>query len=555
MSEPNESNKDPLVKNFQLQCDTCDGTINVPIRKSNIDSTIGGVFKMVAIHQCEGGKQKAFVLFFDRHLALRSKAISDVAVSDIEAAIPLEEQILTEGDLFSTLQLLYEEFNKKLGSLIYGVLLGQQIIIVGEQEKVEPIINTLSIFAPHRQLTIHSWTEETSSADIMGKATLAKHELFEGIIIDLEKSEVINGYDNKFCSNLATKIGKGKDATSTLTMIEKEIEKVINYVHSYSQVTDLDEAEAYFTALAIDGVSEELLEIILPLSAEINPFIANYHKKDQLKLSKKTQLLPTHMWYFIDNQMLGRLKGMSKEQFFFKERVIHQKIKRVIKYNCKGEEFFEYITPSNRFFYLFAPQKRFIVRFPMITKGNTGFEQVIKIKHLNSPHIKETHLLDYFNVQLQKNNLDISNFSNEEEALIELHKTRPILAEHRLVERHYITNKVGNVDLKRIVREIIKLMTQKFPMLQPKIIRKENTITITETITNLSANENNPNEKVDLCFNVVLFNSSKRENRGPIILLELYLEPSFYKIGFVYDQAFITSYNNLMGIIREVVEL
>jgi hypothetical protein len=363
MSNDNDSSKDDLVRNFQIQCESCQAIIAVPIKQSDVDSTIGGVFKMVVLHQCKDDKQKAFVLFFDKHLSLRSKAISDVAVSDVQKAIPLKDQILTKEDLFSSLKSLYTQFNKEFGSIIYGLLLGQQIIILGDQSQVEPVTESLAIFAPHRQLTIRSWTEEKSSADIVGKTALSQYDNNEALIVDIEKGVITNGYQNKFCSSLAQKIGKEKDAKTALPLIENELERFLNYVQSYSLVNDFEEAETYFTALALDGVDQELLEIILPLSAKLNPFIANYYSKDQLQISNIAYLLPSHLWYTTQGDVFHRLQLPSPEQFSFREAIIHQKIRRILNNQFSQEFLFEYSTPSSIFLGIIETDETIVARF------------------------------------------------------------------------------------------------------------------------------------------------------------------------------------------------
>ena len=97
------NNKNQIINICSINCETCQKNIEVPIKRSDKENSSGGIFRIVAIHQCFD-EQVAFLLFFDNHLALRQKVVTPVTIAGIQ-----------ESDIFNELQRaslkLYGGFN------------------------------------------------------------------------------------------------------------------------------------------------------------------------------------------------------------------------------------------------------------------------------------------------------------------------------------------------------------------------------------------------------------------------------------------------------------
>jgi len=77
------NNKNEIINICSINCDICQKNIEVPIKKSDKENSSGGIFRIVAIHQCSE-EQVAYLLFFDDHLTLRQKVVAPVTLAGIQ---------------------------------------------------------------------------------------------------------------------------------------------------------------------------------------------------------------------------------------------------------------------------------------------------------------------------------------------------------------------------------------------------------------------------------------------------------------------------------------
>ena len=188
-----ENKNNQIINIVSVNCDICHKMIEVPIRKSDKDSEIGGIFRIIAIHQCLN-EQIAFLLFFDDFLVLRQKVQTHVTLTDIHESDIFSEDQRRNLRILSGFNYLRKKLKDDLAKVIYGILIGQQVVIIGEKNSVIPSIESLEIFAKHRKVSINSWTLVKSNADIIGTKLENSQLYFSSLIVDLENNIVFNGF-------------------------------------------------------------------------------------------------------------------------------------------------------------------------------------------------------------------------------------------------------------------------------------------------------------------------------------------------------------------------
>ena len=130
------TNHNDIINIYSINCDSCQKNIEVPIKKSQKENSSGGIFRIVAIHQCID-EQVAYLLFFDDHLALRQKIVTPVTITGIQESDIFNEFQKTSLKRYGGFNFLRKIFNKDLAKVIYGIILGQQVVVVGNKLEVE----------------------------------------------------------------------------------------------------------------------------------------------------------------------------------------------------------------------------------------------------------------------------------------------------------------------------------------------------------------------------------------------------------------------------------
>ncbi|MBD3191073.1 MAG: hypothetical protein GF308_10535 [Candidatus Heimdallarchaeota archaeon] len=561
MSPPEGSSgfDDEIIKTYSLQCDKCSNFIEVPIRKSDINTAVGGIFRIVAIHQCNN-ERVALFLFFDKHLSLRQKVVSQVTVTDLQEGELLDRASLSFVKKHATVKYLYKKFNEEISQIIFGTIIGQQIVIIGEKTTVEPVVECLTLFTPHRKTFAETWTEETTDADILGTTKEMQEEYWNSLIVNLEKNRIINGTKNDFCLKLVNKILELDDPEKAPEIIEEEISRILNYVKGYSGIENIEEAETYFTALALDGIDQDLLEIILPLGAQLNPYIASYYRKGHLGKIHNDLLNPLLLWiYNAENNKSERLiLSAEKATIHFRESSLIQRIQRTIESKTRKEELFEFVTPTHHFINTLDANIALAFCYPRIGKGNEAFDRTMDIlstittqSSLEQYSLKELneYLLLAFSADEELNQL-----TNEAQALINSRKHLPLLLEHSILERHYINTPACKESLRIVVTSLLEQIRGAFPNLDPKVIRTKEFTVIKETLTELIVSEVDVTEKVDLGLNIVFFVQPPEANERIDIILEFSIRPNFYELGLETNLAFTLAYKKFSKLIQQAID-
>ena len=189
------NNQNNIINIYSINCDTCQKNIEVPIKKSDKENTTGGIFRIVAIHQCKD-EQVAYLLFFDDFLTLRQKVVTPVTIAGIDDSDIFNEFQRTSLKRFGGFNFLRKMFNEQLAKVIYGILLGQQVVVLGNKIEVMASIHSLELFARHRNIIYEPWTEEVSHADLIGTKPERINYYPNSIIVDLSKREILGGEDD-----------------------------------------------------------------------------------------------------------------------------------------------------------------------------------------------------------------------------------------------------------------------------------------------------------------------------------------------------------------------
>jgi hypothetical protein len=312
------------TKTFRLLCEKCQNVIAVPVTQEHIDSAIGGIFKIVAVHQCSN-EQIVLSLFFDTYLALRQKLVSKVTVTDMENGEALDPATQSPIKNLQVMKSLYKQFRKDIAPAIFAVITGQQVVFIGSKGKVHDAVNAMTIFAPHRNLVTNKFTTKISDGDIVGTTAEMADKYWDAVVIDLEKQAVKNGISNQFCVKLMQKLNRYKDAGNSYAFVNAEINRIMNYVKDYVSIESLQEAKDYLTTLTEEGVDEPILEVILPLGAQLNPQIAMFYRQQLYEQSiDKVANQPTFCWTFdkkqktIDRLLLSSEKDNIHFKYLFK---------------------------------------------------------------------------------------------------------------------------------------------------------------------------------------------------------------------------------------------
>ncbi|MEA2070033.1 MAG: hypothetical protein U9O98_01945, partial [Asgard group archaeon] len=266
-----------IIKIFTFTCDKCNKLIEVPIKKSQSSKIIGGIFRIITIHQCNGQKMAVF-LFFDDNLILRQKVSSPIISSDINDTkeIAKKEEILDKQ--VAMIKYLYKTFGDDFAKVINAIFTGEVVIIIGEKLIKKPTCECLKLFAKNRKLEMSSNFNKKSSTDIICMENYPKENFTDSVIIDLKKKKILNGHLNSFCVELLYMIINMEVSEIVREHINNQILKIKKYVNDITKAMSITEADAFFSALGMSDLIPDFVDILLIVSSKINPYIGKYYR-------------------------------------------------------------------------------------------------------------------------------------------------------------------------------------------------------------------------------------------------------------------------------------
>ncbi len=491
-----------IINIASVNCDICHKMIEVPIRKSDKDSEIGGIFRIVAIHQCLN-EQIAFLLFFDDFLVLRQKVRTHVTLTDIHESDIFSEDQRRNLRILSGFNYLRKKLKDDLAKVIYGILINQQVVITGEKTSVIPSIESLEIFAKHRRVSIDSWTLDKSTADIIGTKPENAQFYFSSLIVDLENNIVFNGMINDYCIDFIKQIEDISDIETFTRVVEDELIKLIYFAKEFSLIQNFDEIEPYLSALVLEGVDENLLDAIIALSAQLNPFIAQYYRTnlDISDLVDSYEIKPYRLWIFDEsNKLESFVKIQEDVPINFKEDLIIDRIERLPDQCDLQLNLFEYFTPLNHYILAANLKQKTLLCFPRFNEDNNIIANTLEFANDNLNKIQSDD--NEYDIR----QIIIHNWLNKKEdivlseqyiSILDIRSILPTVMEQSILESYYFDTDINVDNLKQLITELIEMLSDEFKS-EPKIIHNENLYTIKDVLKDLKADNVNNGDKIEL---------------------------------------------------------
>lgn len=554
----NSKNHNDIINIYSINCGTCQKNIEVPIKKSQKESSSGGIFRIVAIHQCSD-EQVAYLLFFDDNLALRQKVVTPVTIAGIQESDIFNEFQRTSLKLYGGFNFLRKMFNKDLAKVIYGIILGQQVVVVGNKNEVEASIYSLELFAGHRNFICDSWIEEKSLADIIGTKPDSVKFYPNSIIVDLSKKEILRGEENSYALSLLNYLYGVSDIETFEGIIKNEINAVLEITKEFILVKELSEIESYLSILTLEDVPQEVIELVIALSAQLNHIIAQYFTSNyEIPISQNIEeIKPNKLWFFdfiIPEVYSYDIK--ADLPYNFKDVKILNRIKKLIATDRYNLLFYEYFTPLNHYVIDLHSEKSILFCFPRLKENTFLIDYTLKFLQngIQNRHFLELNNFDIVN-QI-KNNWpdDFASFKLKQELqiLVEVREKLPILFEDSILDSYYFRTKVCEPDFKKFITEITDLILEEFHS-DPEMHHVEELYTLKGVLNDLKADNSKGNEKIEIKYNLHNYIHERGETKTVNIILDLYIDAKYNRFGLETFVLYDSLYNKFSELIKKAM--
>ncbi|MHA2254125.1 MAG: hypothetical protein ACXAD7_27505 [Candidatus Kariarchaeaceae archaeon] len=183
-----------------------------------------------------------------------------------------------------SIDMLFNSVKSNLENVVYEIILGNPVIVVGEKVSTRIVSKTLSIFSQHITQDVITWLDEGDSIgyNITGlsnekyKSIIDKNPgVASTIVVNLSDRKVIGGSSNKYVSNLLKSIKK-KSIETAAAELEQDLNKLV--VQSM-EITELvfatqEDAKTYMGSLKKQIKDKHQLDLILELAKQRNPVLA-----------------------------------------------------------------------------------------------------------------------------------------------------------------------------------------------------------------------------------------------------------------------------------------
>ncbi|NHK30229.1 MAG: hypothetical protein FK730_02680 [Asgard group archaeon] len=526
----NNRNSSDIINIYSINCDICHKTIEVPIKKSEKDTAVGGIFRIVAVHQCEE-ETLAFLLFFDGNLALRQKVVTPVTITDINESDYVDDIQKEMFKLFGGFRFLYKKIGKEVAKILFGLITSQQVVVIGEQNEVEAVIESLFYFAEHRYPTINKWTNDIlSTTDIIGTKISNSKFYPNSLIVDLEKNVVINGFSNKFCLELVEKIIHLSDITTYHHVIRYELNQIRSISQDLLEIRNLYEIDSYLATLGVDFHYEDFIEIILLITSRLNPIVAQYYRinfQSEMSLNLE-EIKPLRLWIFDEQLKTKADPRLSFDRLCnYKEVNIIGKIKNLVSEKKIDLNLYEFFTPINQYITFTKSNIKVIYCFPRFDDDASIIENALKFQ---SEHIEKIDINSITNQLLS--NLVIENWTEKLiskqipknfSCLMDIRKNLPKLIDQSYLESLFIETDICDDNLRSFITFVLEQLTESMRS-EPKLIHKLNLYTITGIINpELHSLKNGPS--LDVQYNIYLYSQETNDSSCIGIILDMFVKP------------------------------
>ena len=179
-----------------------------------------------------------------------------------------------------SIQFLFKLIKNDLGKIIYSLFLGKRVVITGDKAMIKLMIDSLEIFAPHRNLKKIYWADDISEifGDIVGVDRKIAKLLIDSTIIDLDKNKVFGMNRNKYFDDLITELIDIKPEKASIIITEK-----IKFL--------LEEIKNCASLINNKEITDEIIEKYAPnITPDILEIIENFLKLNYRKSSEKIHI-------------------------------------------------------------------------------------------------------------------------------------------------------------------------------------------------------------------------------------------------------------------------
>ncbi len=186
------------------------------------------------------------------------------------------EDAITEERIRAEMRELIRIAGDDMDALLYALLSHKKVVILGERNKVEPLVAIILNFIPIPSFLL--WSETAVPHTLSGHPpTIDKRYLHQAVIVDLDSKKIINGRSNNFCKQLieeTIQIGRFSPSDSRLYLQSKlsavyiVISQLIDGFHD-----NRESIQKNVVHLFLDREEDEK-EFIHELTKELNPLLA-----------------------------------------------------------------------------------------------------------------------------------------------------------------------------------------------------------------------------------------------------------------------------------------
>ncbi len=165
-------------------------------------------------------------------------------------------------------QILQGKF-KDFDHLMYALMVGHPVAILGSPEATKEFVNEILVFCPHRLLRIQNHPDKILSKDAVDLVTIdpkMAKQYGDFIQLDIQKGSVKGGKDCKFCEQTWKKIQDLKDPALIQTYLKRQMNWILSKVSMIRNLAwgeTIDPAEMKAIRGDLDKDAEELvLELV-----------------------------------------------------------------------------------------------------------------------------------------------------------------------------------------------------------------------------------------------------------------------------------------------------
>ncbi|MFX0093596.1 MAG: hypothetical protein ACFFBD_17730, partial [Candidatus Hodarchaeota archaeon] len=129
------------VKNIPVTCMTCQKKEQISVTRKHVENAVGGLFRVAVIHRCTNTEEdQVLVVFLDKNFFVRNQTLAPLSSSPSPSK--------TDPPQTSLVALTRLVEPDELSKILFKVFIGEPVVVMGNQDAVTVIIQTLALFSP-----------------------------------------------------------------------------------------------------------------------------------------------------------------------------------------------------------------------------------------------------------------------------------------------------------------------------------------------------------------------------------------------------------------------